>query len=99
MNLKYSALIAAMAAASASAFTTPSAMYRTSALKAGLADDDIESVIARSVSLTKQFDVGGKGDMHWHRKIVDGNACNIRGDNCESNVHHKRNTNDDFSHQ
>ena len=99
MNLKYSALIAAMTAASASAFTTPSAMYRTSALKAGLADDDIESVIARSVSLTKQFNVGGKVDMHWHRRIVGGNACNISGDNYELNVYHKRNTNDDFSHQ
>ena len=49
MNLKYTALLTALAAGSASAFTAPSAFYRTSALK-GLADDDIESQIERAVS-------------------------------------------------
>lgn len=52
MNLKYSALIAAMAAASATAFTAPSAIYRNTALN-GLADDDIESAIQREVSFYK----------------------------------------------
>lgn len=47
MNLKYTALLTALAAGSASAFTAPSAFYRTSALK-GLADDDIESQIERA---------------------------------------------------
>lgn len=47
MNLKYSALIAAIATASASAFTAPSAFYRNTALK-GLADDDIVSQIKRA---------------------------------------------------
>lgn len=37
-----------MACTSASAFTAPSAFYRNTALSAGLADDDIESAIARS---------------------------------------------------
>jgi len=48
MNLKYSALIAAMAATSAAAFTaSPQAFVRTTALN-GIADDDIESAIKRS---------------------------------------------------
>eukprot|EP00558_Chaetoceros_sp_UNC1202_P011019 CAMPEP_0197247622 /NCGR_PEP_ID=MMETSP1429-20130617/30072_1 /TAXON_ID=49237 /ORGANISM="Chaetoceros sp., Strain UNC1202" /LENGTH=313 /DNA_ID=CAMNT_0042708569 /DNA_START=70 /DNA_END=1011 /DNA_ORIENTATION=+ len=48
MNLKYSALIAAMAATSAAAFTaSPQAFVRTTALN-GIADDDIESAINRS---------------------------------------------------
>jgi len=52
MNLKYSALVTAMAVASASAFTAPSAFYRNTALR-GLADDDIESQIERAVSLLR----------------------------------------------
>jgi hypothetical protein len=49
MNLKYSALIAALASATTSAFTAPTAFHRSTALS-GLADDDIESAIKRSVS-------------------------------------------------
>lgn len=51
MNLKYTALLAAMATASTSAFmsTSPTA-FRNTALK-GLADDDIESQIQRAVSI------------------------------------------------
>lgn len=47
--MKYSAFIAALTIASTSAFTAPSAFHRNTALN-GLADDDIESAIARSVS-------------------------------------------------
>lgn len=47
--MKYSAFIAALTIASTSAFTAPSAFHRNTALD-GLADDDIESAIARSVS-------------------------------------------------
>jgi hypothetical protein len=45
--MKYSAFIAALTIASTSAFTAPSAFHRNTALF-GLADDDIESAIARS---------------------------------------------------
>jgi hypothetical protein len=49
MNIKYTALIAAMATTSAAAFTTaPSTFVRNTALS-GLADDDIESIIERAV--------------------------------------------------
>jgi len=73
MNLKYSALIAAMTAASASAFTTPSAMYRTSALKAGLADDDIESVIARSTDY-----IPGAADTDFAKRFADTKGAKVK---------------------
>jgi hypothetical protein len=49
MNLKYSALIAALAVSTTSAFTGPTAFHRSTALS-GIADDDIESAVNRAVS-------------------------------------------------
>eukprot|EP00979_Chaetoceros_neogracilis_P016491 scaffold8203_cov271-Chaetoceros_neogracile.AAC.2 len=47
MNLKYSALIAALAVSTTSAFTGPTAFHRSTALS-GIADDDIESAVNRA---------------------------------------------------
>jgi hypothetical protein len=57
MNIKYTALIAALATTSTFAFTTnnaPVSFYRTTGLK-GMADDDIESVIERGVSYSCNY--------------------------------------------
>jgi len=72
MNLKYTALLTALAAGSASAFTAPSAFYRTSALK-GLADDDIESQIERATEYQP-----GAADTPFAKRFRDTKGMKVK---------------------
>lgn len=67
MNLKYSALIAALATATTSAFTAPTAFHRSTALS-GLADDDIESAIKRSTDYMPGAAQSAFADRFRHTK-------------------------------
>lgn len=67
MNLKYSCLLATIMASSTVAFTVTTPSTSTTTRLYGLADDDIQSVIARAVSCNFIFIVY---NLAW-RKIVE----------------------------